>query len=1091
MRTILTTIFASLLFSCSQTDSEKYAFNTLSAFRTGLNFVNDPQLTNELNVFNYMYFYNGAGIAAGDFNLDGLPDLYFIANQTANKLFLNQGDLTFLEVTEQTGLAGNCDWSTGVSIVDINQDGLLDIYVSCVGDYLDLQGSNQLFICQEVINGIPYYSEQASEYGLEAAGFATQTTFFDYDLDGDLDCFMLNHSLHQNGTFGRRSSFQNKESHGAGDRLQRNDKGHFVDVTNSSGILSTVIGYGLGVAIGDLNNDRWPDIYVTNDFHENDYLYINKQDGGFVEVATERMRHTSRFSMGVDIGDINNDGNLDIFTLDMLPSDRTILKSSLGEDGFDIYQFKLGHGYQDQFARNSLQLSNGDDTYSEIAQMANVSATDWSWCPLFIDFENDGDQDLFISNGIPRRMNDIDYINFQLGNDDIQYKLENNLITEDELRLIQKMPQIKLPNVFFINYDPYQFNNISSAIKDQPLTFSMGAVTADLDLDGDLDIVTNNIADKPHIYENIIANPAKSNYLHLVFSGPKGNKHGIGTKIEINYLNGQKVIREYYPNRGYLSGSHTGLFIGIGDKSKVQSAFIYWPGQDPIEFKPKFNSLDSLLFQDDQVENAKLPASELSLHFENVSDRSNLNFHHDENPFIEFNREPLMPHMVSREGPALAGGDIDGDGDVDLFFGNAKRRPSKIHRQVDPGVWEHFAAPALAQDSIFEDVDALFCDYDLDGDQDLFVAAGGNEYKGNSEALSQRAYTNDGLGNFTRADLFPEIHLTASCIVAIHANQDKYPDIFIGARAVTSSYGMIPQSHLFINNKNGTFTNATSMLPQNGKIGFVRDAVVADLNLDGREDLLLATSWSQPLLLQNQDTGFESQPIGMEKGLWNTLYPIDLDLDGDLDLLAGNSGLNTRFKPTDAEPLVMYVNDFDDNGEREQILTYFVQGKETIFPNHAELIKRLPALRKKYQFAKDFAKADIGEVLGKTKIKQSDRFEITNLASGYFLNHDEYFEFVPFPLQIQIAPIWNITLLDTDRDGSRFLMTGNFHENTIEMGKYDASYGEILEITHDLKMQTSRTGVPIMGQVREVLAINSYLIIARNNDGVVVLKSKP
>ncbi|MCB0663526.1 MAG: CRTAC1 family protein, partial [Saprospiraceae bacterium] len=557
--------------SKDQSENQSPAFRLLKKEQTGLNFENVIKQDLEFNVFNYMYFFNGGGIGAGDFNNDGLVDLFFTSNMGPNKLFLNKGGLKFEDVTALAGMEGLNGWTTGVSVVDINNDGLLDIYVSQVGDYKTIKGKNQLWVCQGIENGIPVFKDEAESYGLDFIGFSTQASFFDYDQDGDLDMFLLNHSLHANGTFGKRDVFKGTYHPESGDKLFRNDKGKFTNVTETSGIISTVIGYGLGVVTGDINNDGWPDIYIGNDFHENDYLYINQQDGTFKESLTEMIQHTSRFSMGVDMADINNDGNNDIISLDMMPEDPVILKSSLGEDDYGVFHFKLGYGYNYQFARNNLQINNGDKTFSEVGIYAGVHATDWSWSPLFVDYDNDGYKDLFISNGIPRRMNDIDYVNYRKSNDDFRWKTQLDNTEKNDLAIVEKMPQIKLGNKFFKNTGHLQFEDESKRVENDLPSFSNGCVSIDLDNDGDLDMVVNNLEDEPFLYENLLSekNANKGAYLSIAFNGPAQNRNGIGSTVVLFYKDGSILKNEFYPVRGYQSSALTPLHVGVGAEANI------------------------------------------------------------------------------------------------------------------------------------------------------------------------------------------------------------------------------------------------------------------------------------------------------------------------------------------------------------------------------------------------------------------------------------------------------------------------------------------------------------------------------------------
>ncbi len=1140
MRVIITVAFLSALFTaCSKQNSNAPQFQLLRKDATGLNFENELKPIPEFNALNYMYFYNGGGVAAGDYNNDGLTDLFFTNNMGSNRLFLNEGSkgaskLKFKDVTEAAGLLAEQlgsapHWHSGASVTDINDDGMLDIYVSQVGDFQAVKGRNKLWVCKEIKDGIPVFAEEAIPYGLDFVGFGTQAAFFDYDLDGDLDMFQLNHSLHANGTFGQKKTFEGTQHPLAGDKLMRNDGGNtpleggrgvFTEVTMQAGIKSSVIGYGLGIVTGDVNNDGYPDIYIGNDFHENDYLYINQKDGTFKESLTDQIRHTSQFSMGVDIGDVNNDAWGDIISLDMHPEDPIILKSSLGDNEFGIFNFKITYGYNHQYARNTLQLNNGEPslsggaggvTFSEIGMFSRTFATDWSWASLFLDFDNDGYKDLFVSNGIVHRMNDIDYVNF-MANNEVHFKAFHNDLEESDLGVVEKMPKIKLPNKFLRNaVNPavspkgVRFDDLGSSVKDDAPTFSNGAIYADLDNDGDLDIVVNNLEDEPFIYQNLAAeNKAPNrNYLSFNLKGAPGNRHAIGARVVV-FKKEEKIVQEFFPVRGYQSSSLTPLHVGVGDAALVDSVFVIWPDRTFEKLpKPAFNQATSLEWK------AGLPLYDFNilkkkkaqlLAFADVTTATGLNFRHKENSFVEFNRETLIPFMVSSEGPALAVGDLNGDGLEDVFFGNAKREKSALFFQKPGGTFVEKSPAAFLRDSIFEDVDAVFSDIENDGDLDIIVAAGGNEYWDSLEPMRQRYYRNDGKGNFQRID-FQGVQMTAGCVLPADFNKDGLTDYFFGARALPKNYGITPPSALLLNKGNGKFENllATSS-PDLKNAGLVKDGTWADMDADGDLDLVLAIEWEPITVFLNNPNGagistFEKKPVNDLTGWWNFVLPHDFDGDGDLDLLAGNHGANAKFQPDKKEPVRMYVSDFDDNGQVEQILTYYVRGKEIPFANYSDYIKALPSLKKKYLFSKDFAKATIGEIFGEEKLKKSVHREVNELRSMYFENKGNWqFEAHPLPDELQFSTLQAACVVPGAQGGkTEVLLHGNFYDCMIEMGRYDALLGNVLSIGAGGKMEVSTLGdLRIKGQVRRIEQVKvggkTYFVFARNNEGAVVLE---
>jgi enediyne biosynthesis protein E4 len=1076
-------------------------FELLRKDVTGLDFVNNLRQNGEFNVFNYMYFFNGGGVATGDFNNDGLPDLYFVNNMGPNKMFLNEGNLKFKDITEAAGTAGATGWTSGVSVVDINNDGLLDLYVGMLGNYQGIQGQNQLFVCQGIQNGIPTYEDEAVRYGLDLVGFSTQATFFDYDLDGDLDLFQLNHSLHQNGTFGQRATFKGQLHPMAGDKFFRNDKGKFVNITEKVGINSSVIGYGLGVVTGDVNNDGYPDIYIGNDFHENDYLYINQGNGTFKEMLPEMMMHTSQFSMGVDMSDINNDGWQDIISLDMLPEDPYILKSSLGEDTWDLYHFKLGFGYHYQYTRNNLQLNNGDGTFSEIGLFAGVAATDWSWSPLFMDFDHDGYKDLFISNGIPRRMNDIDYVKFQ---EERQMSVLPNGITleEKELQAVEKMPRIKLANKFFKNTGKLTFDDLEKQVDNNLPTFSTGAVYADFDGDGDLDVVVNNQEDEPFLYKNLCSDQQKSghDFLSFQFRGQPENIHGIGAKVLIYRKNGEKNIEEFYPVRGYQSSALIPLHIGIGDRRQVDSVLLIWPDRGCQRVQDlQYNQTQTLSWQAGlpKFDYARLRARAAAPYtFRDVTAGSGLTFQHKENPFVQFNRERLIPNMVSTEGPALAVGDVNGDGLEDVFLGSAKRERSALFIQTAQGTFTEKTPAAILADSLFEDVDAVFADLENDGDLDLVIAAGGDEYRGQDEPMQQRAYLNDGKGNFSRSNPFPTLFMTASCVLPTDFNQDGLTDFFFGGRAIPWKYGLTPNSYLMINKGNGQFEDATaSVAPELGMAGMVKNGAWADMDGDGRQDLVLAIEWEPVTIFYNRNGKLEKKPLDQQNSWWNFAQPADLDGDGDLDILAGNTGMNSRLKPSEKEPVELYVADFDNSGNINQMMTYYVKGKKIPFSNHEETMKALPSLKKKFLYAKDFAKAGINDLFSSSVLDKAVKRRIVTLQSVWYENlGNGKFEAHVLPDRLQWSSLQTAALYDLDNDGKKEVITaGNFYDCNIEMGRYDNDFGHVLKFRSGGQVDFYPLGdLRIRDQVRRIEAIQikskTAFIFARNNQRALLVE---
>lgn len=1082
---------------------DKTRFELLTSDQTGISFQNKLEETPQMNVFTYLYFYNGGGVAAGDLNGDGLPDLYFTANLDSNRLYLNNGDFKFTDITVPANVSGKKGWTTGVTMADVNGDGKLDIYVSQLGDYKNIIGKNQLYInLGNDENGIPRFEDQAKQWGLDLKGFSTQAAFFDYDLDGDLDMFMLNHSVHSNGTYGK-SDLRTEFHPLSGDKLMRNDGSTFTDVTKESGIYSSVIGYGLGVTVGDINWDGYPDIYVGNDFHENDYLYISNGDGTFTEQLEASIQHTSRFSMGNDIGDINNDGFPDILSLDMLPADPKMLKSSAGEDAYDIYHFKLGFGYNHQFARNTLQLNLGNGRFSEIALLSGIAATDWSWSGLFADLDLDGYKDIFISNGIKRRMNDLDYINF-VSNEAIQHRLEGDLTSED-LALVAKMPIVKIPNYIFRNNGDLTFQEMSKEWGLNQDSFSNGSIHVDLDNDGDLDLVTNNIDQEAFIYRNntLSAKATKSDegntYIKIKFEGKSPNLNGIGSKVIIPTDKG-KITAEVFPTRGYQSAVHTDLLIGLGEMSTIDSIFIIWP-DNRFEVLRDVATNQTIIVKQESAKNLYDYEHPDKTIFKEVSDQFALDYKHEENNFIEFNREGLIPHMSSTEGPPLVIGDVNGDGKDDFFVGGAKRQLAKLYIQQDSGFAQQYQE-IFKTDSLHEDTDATFVDVDKDEDMDLVVLSGGNEFRNNDSALQLRIYSNDGKGNFSKDPTKqPEIYLTGSCVRPADFDADGDIDLFLGGRVVPWNYGEIPNSYLLENDGDGNFKDVTfEKARELQKVGLVKDASWADMNGDGQLDLVILGEWMPVTIFLNSEgtlTKEKSGGLELSHGWWNTLQIEDIDEDGDLDILGGNLGLNSKLKASEEEPVSLYVKDFDQNGKKEQLLYHFIGGEENLFATKDELVKQLPSLKNKFIKYNDFALADPEEIFSKKELQDAEKLVAHELRSGIFVNDGEMnFTFEPFPLQAQISTINSILLDDFDNDGAKDILAGgNFFALNIQMGRYDASYGLLLKNLGDAAFQyvpQHKSGLEITGQISTINTLlfknEKYFIISRNNETIKFLK---
>ena len=1102
-----------IAFSCRDLATDDSPFTVLDHTKTGLEFSNVLTPTPAFNLFSYMYFYNGSGVGAGDLNNDGLIDLFFASSQKRNRLYINRGDLRFEDVTDATDIPMDSSWSTGVSIVDINADGMLDIYICQVGQFKMLKAKNQLLVCKGIDkNGIPSYAEEAEAYGLDFSGFSTHAAFLDHDGDGDLDMFLLNHSVNHDGNYRPRNFFSGTYDSLAGQRFYKNEairdasgKSHirFRDITRESGINGSRIGYGLGVAISDINLDGRPDIYVGNDFHENDYLYINTGEGTFREEGSPQLRHTSQFSMGVDAADINNDAFPDIVSMDMLPYDPTLLRRSLSEDDYAIYQQKIAYGYSHQYARNNLQLNNGDGSFSEVGQYAGIHATDWSWASLLMDFNNDGKKDLFVSNGIPKRMNDIDYINFVSGAE-MQDKLRQNKLLERDLAMIDRFPEIKIPNQFFVNRGALRFDNISDSVAGNPKTFSNGSVYADLDNDGDLDIVVNNINAPALVYRNNTAREGSStSFASIDLKGPPGNPSAVGAKI-ILYVRDETMVYERQAVHGFQSSMHIPIHIGL-EGFRPDSAIVVWPDNSfqPINVLATPRQIISFReslphFDHQSLRNRKNDITVKG--FQDITARSGLLYLHQENRFNEFDREPLLPQMISTEGPAIAVADINHDGLEDVFVGASKTFHNATFLQHAGGGFKELPQPELLLDSMWENVDALWVDVNQDKHPDLVLASGGNEYYNDDVHLKPLLYLNDGSGRLaSKKDAFGDVYDTQSRVISTDFNGDGYPDLFIAGRVVPWQYGKAPRSYLLQNDGTGKFTDVTAVWSKELLApGMVTDAQWMDLDGDRKDDLVICYNWGGIDAFMRKGGSFVRQRITTLKGWWQKMLITDLDNDGDSDIIAGNFGLNSRLKASKEAPVRMYVNDFDDNGRIEQIISYHVGGMEIPFASKILLEKSLPAMKKKFLYAEDFSKADMTDLFGGSKLGQAMLQTANTFESMIFINEGNLlFTAKPLPLEAQLGTVRSLDILPSDGSSLPDIMIwGNFHANNVENGRQDALRGMLLLNRGDGVFRSAPIrGVDLKGQVPHVKSIHvagmRAFVVTQNNDSLKLIIRDP
>lgn len=1089
-----------LLFACSKkppTIQIDTLFTLLPNDYTHLKFENTLVDEKELNVFKYRNYYNGSGVAIGDVNNDGLADVYMIANQQANKLYLNQDDFHFQDVTKQAGVAGTHNWSTGVSLVDINGDQRLDIYVCNSGNIKGDNRANELFINQgNKKNGVPYFIEAAAEYGIDNQGFSTHAAFFDYDRDGDLDLYVLNNAFRSMSTFDLKNNLRHERDPYGGDRLFRNDNGKFVDVSDDAGIYGSVIAFGLGVSVSDINNDQWPDIYVANDFFERDYLYINNHDGTFTEKLEDMIRHISLSSMGGDIADLNNDGFMDICATDMLPEDDYRLKTTFTFESFKINKKKTEWGYYHQLPRNVLQLNRGFDpehriSFSEIGLLAGIAETDWSWGALIVELNNDGLKDIFVSNGIFRDVTDQDYIAYLMQKENIRKILRGDRIDFPEL--IQKMPSTKLSNYAFRNNGDLTFTNEAAAWGLDIPGFSNGVAYGDLDGDGDNDLVINNVNQPAFVYRNEADSLTDNHYLRVKLVGEGMNSFAIGAKVTLKCVNRQTFVLEQIPMRGFQSSVDYVLTFGLGKNNLVDSLIVDWPDGTRGIVENVVADQVVTLYQRDARPYTPEPPKTADPIFRDITETFPLQYRHVENEFNDFQRELLIPHKLSTEGPRIAKGDVNGDGREDLFIGGAKGSVGKLLIQTASGAFENAGAQAFQKTKISEDIGAAFFDADGDGDLDLYVVSGGNEYSTRSPALLDRLYINNGRGNFTQSTTaLPRFYASGSCVEPGDFDGDGDTDLFVGSRSIPWKYGLTPTSYLLENDGKGNFSIVTEKYaPELAKAGMVTDAEWIDYDKDGDPDLVVVGEWMPVTLFQNTGDSLVNvtEQVGLEKtnGWWNCVIVDDLNEDGYVDLVAGNLGENSIIKATRSEPASIYISDFDNNGLVEQILCYYKLGKSYPMPIRPDIVKQIPYLRQKFPRHADYAGKQITEIftekqLNKAVVKKAYTFE----SSVFYGNAEGTFLRQPLPTEAQFSPVYAIMARDFDSDGVKdLLLAGNSYGVKPQLGRYDASYGTLLigngaggstplDGSYPMEFTAAsalKSGLSLTGQVRDMVSL--------------------
>jgi hypothetical protein len=1064
---------------------------------TGIDFNNKVEDDQKENSFLFRNFYNGGGVAIGDINNDGLADIFFTANQGSNKLYLNRGNFRFEDISQSAGIVADNMWSTGVVFVDINNDGWMDIYVCASGHMGTGERKNKLYIN----NHNSTFTEEASKYGLDISAYTTQVSFFDYDMDGDLDCFMINNSPIPVNQLNYANHRDLPEQNwpvagflkGGGDHLFRNDNGHFTEVTKQAGIHGSLISFGLGVSIGDINDDGYPDVFVSNDSYERDYLYVNQKNGTFKDELEDCMQHTSFSSMGADIGDINNDGYADIFTTDMLPLNDYRLKTTGAFDNIDIFNAKLNAGFYYQYTQNCLQLNTKNGMFCDIANYAGVDATDWSWGALIFDMDNDGWNDIYVCNGVNRDVTNLDFMNFFA--DETYHQMVLSGKKKEIDGLLRQIPKTPLPNKVFRNNGNLKFSNVGDQWGLAQTSFSNGAAYGDLDNDGDLDLVVNNINQQAFVYRNNSREINHNNYIGIVLKGKDKNRLAVGSRVSI-YAGHQIFTKENFPSRGFQSSVDYKMIIGLGKISRIDSMIVTWPDRSFTKFENVAINQTKIIQQNE--EKNKRPDSiqkDQQPYF--LSIKTDFEKHR-ENDVIDFYQERNIPRLLSREGPKAAVGDVNGDDLEDVIIGGTPNHPAQVYLQSADGRFLKKEEKAIEQFQSFEDVALLLFDCDSDGDLDLLIGPGGNDAMVNSRELQLRLFKNDGKGNFSLdASAFPNTGMNISVAIANDFNGDGYPDLFVGARSFPQAYGVDPVSYLFLNDGGGHFTDlAKTKNPDIAHIGMVCNAVWANVWGDAQKELVVVGEWMSPHIFSyNLSKGrFEEiKNTGLQNlyGWWQTVSAADVNGDGKEDLILGNIGENFYLRPDKDHPVKLWINDFDGNGSTEKIMTYTVEGKDMPVVLKKDLEDQLPSIKKNNLKNEQYAHKSIQDLFSKELITKSEVKQFTYAASCVALNNGGGgFTVKKLPPMSQLSCINAIHCMDINQDGRMDLVTGGNQFGFLpQFERLDASLGDVLINTGQgdfIWQDKSKTGLNLRGELRDIVELKSKgktcLLFLQNND---------
>lgn len=1087
MRCVVQIAFAvCLLTSCSPED--KSLFSKLDEGDTGIDFVNNNHETELSNVLTYEYFYNGGGVALGDINNDGLTDIYFSSNLFSNKLYLNQGDFNFKDITEQSGTSCEVGWKTGVSMVDINADGLLDIYV-CRSASPDPERRRNILL---INNGDNTFSDKAKEYNLDDPSYSTQAAFFDFDRDADLDVLLLNHSiLDISNSFLINLRNSTKRYPHVGNKFLRNENGKFVDVSDSVGIYGPASNYGLGVSLSDVNNDGWIDIYTGCDYTGRDKLLFN-HDGQYFVDTTSSLSHISKFTMGTDIADFNGDGWMDIFTADMLPEGNQRQKQLFGSDRYEVFLNMVNNGLHKQYMRNMLHLNNGDGSFSEIGQLAGVSNTDWSWGSLFADFDNDGVQDLFVTNGFKRDLTDNDFAKFEAQQQLVRSRQEGK--DKSVFDIIGKLTENRTPNYMFRGNGDLTFTKKTKEWGFDDPTLTNGVAYGDLDNDGDLDLVTNNINDPAGIYQNNAESLNSNHYLKVELTGKGKNKFALGAKVTIFY--GEKILsKEVLPVRGFQSSVDAILHFGLGQHSFIDSLRVRWPDGTCSLLKNISVDRKIDLSQDGSHPEqlvGRAPATSRS--FISISE---IPFRHIENNYIDFRVQALLPKMYSTMGPALAQGDINGDGLNDIYVGGAKEQSGEVFFKTSNGKYRADTRTNFEGARNSEEVDAVFFDMDNDNDQDLLVVTGGYEFAAKDPLLADRLYENKGGGIFT-VKTFPAIFSSGSCGRPADVDRDGDLDLFIGSRIVPGSYPESPQSDLLINDGKGNFSVDANQSREFTHVGMVSDALWVDLNKDNFIDLMVVGEWMSIKIFINENGKLIDHSTEYIKqkseGWWNCILSGDFDKDGDPDFVVGNQGLNHQMKVSAREPAELTYFDFDQNDSVDPLLTYYIQGISYPYATRDELTEQLPSFKKRFTNYKSYSTATLDEVLTKQEVSNAKKLTASRMETSYLRNDNGHLTFGEMPIEIQFAPVFAMSSFDVNNDGNADLITGgNLTATRARTGALTGNNGFVF--LGDGKgnfalLPAKKSGLKLTGDIRKMVWDGSALIVGCNNDSVRTFRLK-